>query len=143
PRLHGITERAERATRQAHPFPQLVEMFRDGPRGWNPTRLSFVEETVNFVEVFVHIEDVRRAAPELPWRDPGPQARRRLWSALRLIGRVGMRHETVGVVAERTDAPGRLVLHRGAREVVLIGPPEDLLLYAYGRRDATRLELRG
>ncbi len=143
PQLHGITERAERATMRAHMFPELVEMFRGGPPWWNPARIGFVGEAANLVEFFVHHEDVRRASPELPWREPGPDVRHRLWGALRLFGRLGLRHAAVGVVAERSDAPGRLVLHRGSPEVVLIGPPEDLLLYSYGRREATRVEVRG
>jgi uncharacterized protein (TIGR03085 family) len=142
-RLHGITERAERSTMRAHTFPELVEMFRAGPPPWNPTRIGVIDDVINVVEFFVHHEDVRRASPDLPWREPGPQLRGRLWGALRLIGRAGMRHAEVGVVAERADVPGRLVLHRGSPEVVLVGPPEDLLLFAYGRRDAARLEVRG
>jgi uncharacterized protein (TIGR03085 family) len=143
PPLHGVTERAERATKQAHTFAELVEIFRSGPPWWNPMGVGVVEELLNLVEFFVHHEDVRRASPELPRREPGPDVRGRLWPAVRPIGRMAMRRAPVGVVAERTDAPGRVTLRRGSPEVVIIGTPEDLLLYVYGRRAATRVELRG
>jgi uncharacterized protein (TIGR03085 family) len=143
PRLHGITERAEQATARAHTFSELVERFRHGPPWWNPVRLGLFDDATNFVEFFVHHEDVRRASPDLPRREPQPPVRDRLWSTLRLAGAVRLLRARAGVVAERTDAPGRITLHRGSPELVIIGAPEDILLYVYGRREAARVDVRG
>ncbi|WP_018500416.1 TIGR03085 family metal-binding protein [Parafrankia discariae] len=69
--------------------------------------------------------------------------REALWGALRLVGLAGFRHSAVGVVAERTDTPGRLTLRRREPVVEIVGPPEELLLFAFGRRGAAQVELRG
>ncbi|MCK9899256.1 maleylpyruvate isomerase family mycothiol-dependent enzyme [Frankia sp. Cpl3] len=204
--LHGITERAERATMRAHTYPELVEMFRTGPPRWHPTRFAAVDDAANLIEFYVHTEDLRRAAPGYdvagpsgaddpsvagrefgsggPLTSGGPgegasraaQAvgvgsgggsgsgglagggartgwnaaesdaapdRNAMWASLRLIGLAGFRQSAIGVVAERTDAPGRLTLRRREPAVEIVGPPEELLLYAFGRRAAARVELRG
>ncbi|MEX5632955.1 TIGR03085 family metal-binding protein [Parafrankia sp. FMc2] len=156
--LHGITERAERATMRAHTYPELVEMFRAGPPRWHPTRFAAVDDAANLIEFYVHTEDLRRAAPDGPdgglaggsagtvWNaaesDAAPD-RNAMWASLRLIGLAGFRQSAIGVVAERTDAPGRLTLRRREPVVEIVGPPEELLLYAFGRRAAARVELRG
>ncbi|OAA25638.1 TIGR03085 family protein [Frankia sp. EI5c] len=162
--LHGVTERAERATMRAHRYPELVEMFRCGPPWWHPARLTPVDDAANLVEFYVHTEDLRRAAPGYTPADPfggagggrvggglasNPPAddaavdRDAMWAALRLIGLAGFRHSEVGVVVERTDAPGRLALRRREPVVEIVGPPEELLLFAFGRRAAAQVELRG
>ncbi len=147
--LHGITERAERATMRAHTYPELVEMFRAGPPRWHPTRFAAVDDAANLIEFYVHTEDLRRAMPGhdvAGWNaaesDAAPD-RNAMWASLRLIGLAGFRQSTIGVVAERTDAPGRLTLRRREPVVEIVGPPEELLLYAFGRRAAARVELRG
>jgi uncharacterized protein (TIGR03085 family) len=146
PALHGFTERAERATMRAHTYPELVEMFRSGPAWWNPSRIGPFDEATNFVEFYVHSEDVRRTEPAIP--RPGgaelpKELRDRFWSSLRMIAFAGLRHAPVGVVAERTDTGARTRLRRGQPEVVLAGPPEELLLYAFGRRGAAEVVVRG
>lgn len=168
--LHGVTERAERATMRSHTFPELVEMFRAGPPWWHPTRFAVVDDAANAIEFYVHTEDLLRAAPGfaavgdsggfagavggsggavggaglgLKSGDDVIADREALWGALRLVGLAGFRHSEVGVVAERTDIPGRLTLRRREPVVEIVGPPEELLLFAFGRRAAARVELRG
>jgi uncharacterized protein (TIGR03085 family) len=145
PALHGLTERAERATMRAHTYPELVELFRAGPPWWHPARIPPVDEASNLVEFYVHAEDVRRTEPALP-RDGGGVSRElrdRFWSTLRVFAIAGLRHAQVGVVAERTDELARTRLRRGYPEVVLAGSPEELLLYVYGRRAVAEVVVRG
>lgn len=148
--LHGITERAERSTMRTHSFPELVRMFGAGPPWWNPTRIGLIDDATNLVEFYVHTQDVRRALPD--WRPdaadeadeaPDESSRDVMWTAMRLAGLAGFRHSPVGVVAERSDRPGRLTLRRREPVVEIVGPAEELLLYAYGRREVARVELRG
>ncbi|EFC83669.1 TIGR03085 family metal-binding protein [Parafrankia sp. EUN1f] len=149
--LRGLTESAERATMRAHNYPELVEMFRGGPPWWHPTRFGPLDDAANLVEFFVHTEDLRRAAPgrvpavaDVPaGADDATLDRDAMWAALRLIGLAEFRHSAVGVVAERTDAPGRLTLRRREPVVEIVGPPEELLLFAFGRYAAAQVELRG
>ena len=141
--LHGITERAERSTMRAHTFPELVEMFRSGPPWWHPARLGFVDDATNLLEFYIHTEDVRRAQPGWEPTVPDAATRDTMWTALRLVGLAAFRRSPVGVVAVRTDSPGRLVLRRREPAVEIAGAAEELLLYAHGRREVARVELSG
>ncbi|EIV94508.1 TIGR03085 family metal-binding protein [Frankia sp. QA3] len=141
--LHGITEWAERATMRGHTYPELVETFRAGPPWWQPTRLGLIDDAANFIEFFVHVEDIRRADVGWEPRELDDTSRDAMWAALRLIGFAGFRRAGLGVVAERTDRPGRRTLHAGEPAVEIMGPPEELVLYAFGRSEVARVELRG
>ncbi|MBL7492567.1 TIGR03085 family protein [Frankia sp. AgB1.9] len=143
PALHGVTERAERATGQAHSFPDLVEMFRSGPPRWNPARIRRFDDATNTNEFYVHYADVDRARPGFTSREVDPAIRTRIWSALRLLARSGYRGTDAEIVAERTDTHERRVLRRGGPTVVIAGLPEELLLHAFGRRSVAQVELRG
>lgn len=48
-----------------------------------------------------------------------------------------------GVVLTRSDAPGSKVINDGEPAVTLAGPPMELLLFLYGRRDHARVEITG
>jgi len=141
--LHGITERAERSTMRAHTFPDLVEIFRGGPPWWSPARLGFIDDAMNLIEFYIHTEDLRRALPGWEPSVPDATTRGMMWTALRLSGLAAFRRAAVGVVAVRTDQPGRLVLRRREPAVEIVGTPEELLLYSYGRRDVALVELSG
>lgn len=144
PALHGITERAERATGRAHSFAELVALFRAGPSRWHPARLRPLDDATNVAEFYVHYADVDRALPGFTPRPADPVSRERMWSSLRLLGRAGYRQADAEVVAERTDTGARRVLRRGGKgTVVLAGLPEELLLHAFGRRTAAQVEVTG
>ncbi len=128
---------------RSHTFPALVEMFRDGPPWWHPTRFGLLDDATNLVEFFVHHEDVRRVRPgwERPVLDTGTQGA--LWKSLGMIGRAAYWRSAVGVIAERADGPGRTVLRRGVGEVTLVGDPGELVLFAFGRRDHSVVDIHG
>lgn len=125
----------------------LVEMVRQGPPGWSPSRVPTVDDTVNLVEFFVHHEDVLRA-------DPGwtPDAARHLdddeqaalWTRLRQTGQLLFRRSPVGIVLVTPDH-GRRAVHGPTKlgTVVLRGRPAELLLYATGRREVAQVEIEG
>ncbi|MBX6391626.1 MAG: TIGR03085 family protein [Frankia sp.] len=157
-KLHGITERAERATRDGHSFDELLRIFRSGAPVWHFSRIGPLDDATNFVEYLVHAEDVRRAGPTDGSAGPaadGPLAPRKLdaaqseqlWRMVSRMARMAFRRVPVGVVLERTDGggeePARVVARRGEPAVVVAGPAAELLLYAYGRRSAAKVELRG
>ncbi|SNQ50312.1 conserved hypothetical protein [Frankia canadensis] len=143
PCLHGLTERAERATMRAHTYPELVETFRSGPPWWQPSRIGPVDDATNLIEFFVHAEDVRRAGAGWEPRELDATSRDAMWAALRLVGFAGFRRAGVGVVAERVDRPGRRTLRSGPPAVEIVGLPEEIVLYAFGRGRVARVELRG
>ncbi|MCM3886229.1 TIGR03085 family metal-binding protein [Frankia sp. R82] len=191
-RLHGITERAERSTMRAHPYPALVDALRAGPPWWQPTRFGPLDDAANLVEFFIHAEDIRRSTPRVDLRSTARSAarstvgslarstaassaegsdarstvgagthsgagtgadwkprelddasRNAMWNALRLAGFAGFRRAGVGVIAERTDRPGRRTLHGGDSAVEIVGLPEEILLFAFGRGRVAQVDLRG
>jgi uncharacterized protein (TIGR03085 family) len=106
---------------------------------WCVFRLPAVGEVLNNVELFVHHEDVRRAAPHweprvldatttaLLWRRSTQMAKHVLGSAAGGIELI--RSDTGEHHAVRTPAAGDSTL-------TLTGAPQELLLYMFGRRDA-------
>jgi uncharacterized protein (TIGR03085 family) len=158
PKLHGITERAEQATRARHSFAELLTIFRSGAPRWQPTRLGPLDDATNLVEFYIHGEDVRRAptgADEgaggvLAARPLSPELRETLWTGARRFARLAYRRVPGGVILERTDAPAagdpaaaRAVARKGEPSVTLSGPASELLLYGYGRRTGAQVEISG
>jgi uncharacterized protein (TIGR03085 family) len=125
-------------------YTALVARIRAGAPRWNPLSQPKVDELTNFVEYFVHHEDVRRAQPDWTTRDLADRLQRHLWAALRRSARLMFRRASTGVVLV---APGvgrrsaRLPDERGT--VVLRGEPSELLLFAYGRGEQARVEVEG
>ena len=123
-------------------FQALVEVVRSGPGKWSPFRLF--DEAANTTEMYIHTEDVRRAA------DPMPAARSlrqgfedALWKQLRLT-KMSLRKAPVGVVLERSDVPGTTTRAKGGtRTVTIAGLPSELVLFVAGRRQVADVQLIG
>jgi len=132
--------------KHGQPYPDLVAAIRRGPGGLSAFRLPGVDEAANVVEFFVHGEDVRRGTGPVPPRELGGEFEDWLWKRLRLLGRALFRRSRVGVALERyvPGGPGpTLRVSPGADIVTMIGRPSELLLYAYGRRDAADVQVLG
>ena len=116
----------------------LVAQVRSGPPlWWRP-----VDELFNFVEFFVHTEDVRRAAADWEPRDD-PQLDAALWGSLGRMSKLLTRKLAgTGLELEGPDAK-RLVAHRGQPCAVLSGGPQELVLCLEGRGRAARVSLSG
>ncbi|ONM47794.1 TIGR03085 family metal-binding protein [Nocardia donostiensis] len=122
------------------PFPVLLDQVRSGPPWWSPLRP--VDALVNLSEMFVHHEDVRRAAPDWAPRDLSPADQRHLWAVLKKMGPMTYRASPVPI--ELVDTEGERI-RVGARDgdiVTLTGPAAELLLHAFGR-DQVRIETAG
>lgn len=123
------------------PWPELVTRLRSGPPWWSPLRLPRVGDRANTMEFFIHHEDVLRA--QAGWK-PRPADDRRgrvLWTSLGRAASMLYRRSPVGVVL-RTPEGWQCVARRAARSVVLVGPPEELTLHAFGR-DRVVVEVEG
>jgi uncharacterized protein (TIGR03085 family) len=64
--LAGYLQRRRRSILAANGYAGLVEKFRNGPPRFSPFAIPGMDARGNTVELFVHHEDVRRAAPESP-----------------------------------------------------------------------------
>lgn len=126
----------------ARPLPDLVEAFRAGPPRWSPFAVPGVDSAFNLVEHAVHLEDVRRAQEGWTPRALTTDHRQALWTALTRQARLMFRSAPVGVVLVVPEGERRQV-KGGPVSVVLTGEPEELLLYASGRQEQSRVEVSG
>ena len=129
----------------AERWPELVERVRTGPPAWSPTRLEPVDTVVNLAEMFLHHEDVLRAAAGWEPRLLPDDLEQGLWSVLTRTGRLLFRRSHVGVVLVTPTYGRRLVRTppSGAGSVVLRGTPGELLLHASGRQRVARVTVEG
>ena len=121
-----------------HGYAGLVARVRSGPPPlWRP-----LDDLVNITELFVHTEDVRRAAPTSDPRND-PQLDSVLWAALGRMSRLLTRKvRGVGLELERPDG-ARIVARRGQPRAVLSGGAQELVLFLHGRGQVARVSLSG
>jgi uncharacterized protein (TIGR03085 family) len=139
-----LAARSERVRKEFadKPYEELLQLIRTGPPRMSPFSLKQVDEATNTVEFYVHSEDVRRAQPDWSPREIDPIFAEALWSRLERTARLLGRKAPVGVVLRRPDGQ-TAVLHRGTPVVTVTGAPGELLLFAFGRTEAARVETEG
>jgi uncharacterized protein (TIGR03085 family) len=147
--LASHTRRVNQALATRIPFPQLVDLIRNGPPPLSFFRLPGMEQRVNLVEFFVHHEDVRRAADGWQPRDLRDGLADALWERLR-GSRLVFRRSPVGVELVRNDLTSdsgdrqvRMTARARTPVVTVTGHPAELLLWALGRTTATVVRLDG
>ncbi|MER6331573.1 TIGR03085 family metal-binding protein [Streptomyces sp. NPDC001034] len=126
----------------AKPYEELIQLIRTGPPRFSPFQVKQVDEAANTVEFYVHTEDVRRAQPDWSARELDPVFQDALWSRLERTARLLGRGVPTGLVLRRPDGQ-TVVAHKGAPVVTATGEPSELLLFAFGRDRAARVELEG
>ncbi|MGW4274498.1 TIGR03085 family metal-binding protein [Streptomyces seoulensis] len=126
----------------AKPYEELIQLIRTGPPRFSPFQLKQVDEAANTVEFYVHAEDVRRAQPGWSPRELDPVFQETLWSRLERTARLLGRGVPTGLVLRRPNGQ-TAVAHRGAPVVTATGEPAELLMFAFGRQGAARVELEG
>jgi uncharacterized protein (TIGR03085 family) len=141
PALRGYAE-GVRSAWSGTSWPDLVGQVRAGAPPWHPARLARVDEAMNTAELFVHHEDVLRARPGWAPRALPDGLEAALWGSLRSASRLALRRAPVGV---ELVAPGhgRQQAHRGSPTVRVQGPPSELLLFVFGRREQALVDLDG
>ncbi|MCP9998252.1 TIGR03085 family metal-binding protein [Streptomyces werraensis] len=139
-----LASRLERVTAEflAKPYDELVRLIRTGPPRFSPFSLKQVDEMSNVIEFYVHAEDVRRAQPDWTPRELDPVFQDALWSRLERSARLMGRGVPTGLVLRRPDGQ-TTVARRGAPVVTVTGEPSELVVFAYGRQDAAKVELDG
>ena len=120
------------------PFERLVSRIRSGP----PALIRPVDGSMNLVEFFVHVEDVRRAVDGWSPREDGA-LQDALWPLQR--SRTRLQARRVDDVDLSIARPGRSAVHvrSGSRPVTVTGEPGELALYFFGRRDEAVVDLDG
>ncbi|MEU9334728.1 TIGR03085 family metal-binding protein [Streptomyces sp. NPDC048290] len=126
----------------AKPYDELIQLIRTGPPRFSPFKLKQIDEASNTVEFYVHTEDVRRAQPDWTTRELDGVFQDALWSRLERTARLMGRGAPTGLVLRRPDGQ-TAIAHRGAPVVTATGEPSELLLFAFGRQGAAKVELTG
>ncbi|MFD5125083.1 TIGR03085 family metal-binding protein [Streptomyces sp. NPDC058385] len=142
--IKQLAQRLERVQAEfaEKPYDELIQLIRTGPPRFSPFSVKQIDEASNAVEFYVHTEDVRRAQPDWTPRELDPVFADVLWSRLERMARVIGRKSPVGLVLRRPD--GRTVVaHKGTPVVTVTGEPAELLMFAFGRQDAARVETDG
>ncbi|MEV6418882.1 TIGR03085 family metal-binding protein [Streptomyces sp. NPDC051662] len=142
--LAVLKNRLERVQAEylAKPYEELIQLIRTGPPRMSPFGVKQIDEAANTVEFYVHTEDVRRAQPDWTPRELDSVFANTLWSRLEKGGRMMGRKSPVGLVLRRPDGQ-TAVAHRGTPVVTVTGEPGELLLFAFGRQAAAKVELDG
>jgi len=143
PPLAQRTADAMARLRRDHSHAELVSRVRNGPPSWSPLRLGLLDGAANTVEFFVHHEDVRRAQEGWEPRRLDPDLQEFLWRRLRTAGRLLFRSAAVGILLARPDGGAVQRVRSGEPTAVLAGRPSELTLYAFGRKDAARVDVSG
>lgn len=139
-----IAKRAEdrRAELSELDWKKLVGMVAEGPGVLSPVGWGPGEILANTVEFYVHLEDVRRARRGWAARNILPELEQQLWSALPTMVRLPpWRPET----AVKFIAPGYGEFSFGRTDEgskVVSGKPSEVVLYALGREEHARVEVR-
>lgn len=120
-------------------YKSLVARVAAGPPQWTPARFPLVDNLINTAEFYIHTEDVLRAQ-----QDYDPSNRRRISPELQAqLWKVGARGAfLLGARAQHQRitfiSPGHGATTRGRSTDplrVMQGRPEELVLWAFGRRD--------
>ena len=142
--LANWTKKVQDGTRDRTPYPELVERFRSGPPAWSPTRIGSVDEAANTLEYFIHLEDVRRAAPDWKPRELDPALDDEIWKRVRGSAKLQFRRVPVGVTLVRTPQQQTVVAKAATPQMVTVtGTAGELAMFCSGRKDAARVELHG
>jgi uncharacterized protein (TIGR03085 family) len=157
--LARYTRMVQRDLAERTPFPDLVEAIRTGPPSLSVYALPGADARLNFMEFFVHHEDVRRAEPDWQPRDLSTDLTDLIWRQL-TRARLMLRKVPVGIEFARSDSPAQATNgaghdHPAGRErlritvrprtpvVTVVGAPAELLMWTFGRTGAARIRLEG
>lgn len=163
----GHTEAVRRRAMRSG-LPGLVDAIRSGPPGWSPFGLPGVDARANEMEMLVHHEDVRRATgggprvhaegPDNGVDDGLDRLDEAAWAAVSsAFGRLRFGRAGVAVTLRRVgrgtdpaDPAARVLAECAAgkartpgESVTIAGAPVELLLYAFGRRQAAVVAVGG
>lgn len=140
--LAGYLQRRRRSILAENGYAGLVEKFRNGPPRFSPFSIPGMDARGNTVELFVHHEDVRRAAPEFTVRTLSNEFEGTLFASLTTMSRLFLRHCAAGVEIKTPDGRTATV-KKGTPVATLTGKPSELVLYLFGRRAVADVEISG
>lgn len=123
---------------------EQVERVRRGPIA-GPFAWRTVREQMYIREYLIHHEDLRRANGLGPRRNV-PELQAIAWDKATTVGRFALKRaalpDDLGLTLVRSDGE-RFAVRPGPVAIEVRGEPIELLLFAFGRREAADVELHG
>jgi uncharacterized protein (TIGR03085 family) len=139
PFLAGYTAKIQDKTATSNNWDALVDLVASGPPIYSPFKL--LDPVANLGEMFIHHEDVRRAAEGWEPRELDETIARPLRRQLGLMSRL-MLSKLPAQVDLETPSGERIARVGRGDKVVITGEPQELLLFVAGR-DAVRIHFDG
>ena len=139
PALAGYTARKQQRLTDSTDWPDLLEMVVSGPPVYSPLKL--LDPLVNTTEMFIHHEDVRRAAPDWQPRDLDGDLTSALRRQVRLAVRMSLSRAHAMVTLNDADGTTLASVGNGP-QCGVTGKPPELLLFLSGR-DAVQVVFTG
>lgn len=130
PLFAAHTAKVQDAVAEHTEWNDLVDKVAAGPPLYSPLKL--VDPVANVAEMFIHHEDVRRAAPDWSPRTLDPAMVGMLRRTLGLMARLTLAKVPARVTLRTPDGTTVLTAGRGPA-VTVTGPVEELLLFSTGR----------
>ena len=145
--VKALSSRLEKESRKVaeRDFDELVDDWGRGPASYNPVR--FVDAQQNFVEHFVHHEDIRRANGMGP-RDFSAHIKQQMHSCLKPLAKLALRKSERPVILQPEGLPRIVaadshgVADKGDAVVRVSGEVGELILWSFGR-DAAEVKVEG
>lgn len=139
PRFAERRNRIEDQIAAGHSWSELIDQLASGPPAYSPLR--WLNRVANIHELFVHHEDVRRAAADWTIRALDDHTVETLRRVTRFFTPVLMPGVPARVLLRAPD--GEVVACFGdGPEVTVTGAPGELLLFAFGR-DEIQVDFSG
>jgi uncharacterized protein (TIGR03085 family) len=139
PKFAGYTERVQTQVAAETDWDELLQLVGSGPPTLSPFKL--LDPLINVTEMFIHHEDVRRAASGWEPRRLDDSVSARLARNVSLMSRLLLAKAPAHVTLRTTDGKTLANLGKGPT-VVITGDPLELLLFVSGR-DQVRLTFSG
>lgn len=139
PSLAGYTARTQQRLTDTTDWRDLLDMVASGPPLYSPFKL--LDPLLNTTEMFIHHEDVRRAAPEWQPRSLDSDLVSALHRQVRLAVRLSLGRSPARVILLDTDGTTLASVGKGP-QCAIRGAAPELLLFLSGR-DAVQIEFEG
>ncbi len=139
PFLAGYTEKVQDKVGRSNSWDELLGLVSSGPPIYSPFKL--LDPVANLGEMFIHHEDVRRAAAGWKPRELDSGTAGLLRRQLGLMSRMLLNKSPAQVIL-RTPAGEQIARVGRGDTVTVTGEPQELLLFVVGR-DAVRLDFDG
>lgn len=139
PAFAGYTARVQEQVTAERDWPVLLEQVASGPPTLSPFKV--LDPVVNVAEMYIHHEDVRRAAPGWEPRVLDEGATKALARQVALMARMALSKVPTQVALRTPDGKTLATVGKGPA-VVVTGEPLELLMFASGR-DEARVEFDG